>query len=96
MRVSSISIAFMVKEMESDDLTDKSIEAVRGPHILNWAAIMLTTVPQVSLAIILQKLGNRKKKHGNKTGEIYLQKQGFGYHKLSITNANIETKKKIF
>lgn len=52
----------MLKKMESDDLTDKSIEAVRGPRILNWAAIMLTTVPQVSSAIILQKLGNRKKR----------------------------------
>jgi len=58
------------------------------------AAIMLTTVPQVSLAIILQKLG--KKEYGNKTGEIYVQKQGFECHKLSITNANIETKKKSF
>ena len=46
------------------------------------AAIVLTTVPQVSLAIILQKLG--KKEYGNKTGEIYLQKQGFECHKLSL------------
>ena len=84
----------MFKKMESEDLTDKSIEVVRGPHILNWAAIMLTTVPQVSLAIILQKLG--KKEYGNKTGEICVQKQGFECHKLSITNANIETKKKSF
>ena len=29
----------MLKKMESDDLTDKSIEVVSRPHILNWAAI---------------------------------------------------------